>query len=82
MKTTELNVLWKLVKAGENRPLTAADLALLLRVRFALQAYEADIGQKRVMAKGVLRLNPGGVGDVGARKVPFRLGDTPAAELE
>jgi hypothetical protein len=38
-------MLWKLVKAGEDRPLSAADLALLLRLRFALQEYEAKIGQ-------------------------------------
>ena len=38
-------MLWKLVKAGEDRPLPAADLALLLRLRFALQEYEAT-GQK------------------------------------
>jgi hypothetical protein len=47
MKTTELQMLWKLVKAGEDRPLTAADLALLLRIRFALQEYEAKVGQER-----------------------------------
>jgi len=41
MKTTELQKLWKLVKAGEARPLSAADLALLLRIRFALQEYAA-----------------------------------------
>ena len=40
MKTTELEMLWKLVKAGEDGPLSAADLALLLRIRFALQEYE------------------------------------------
>jgi hypothetical protein len=40
MKTTELQMLWKLVKAGEDRPLTAAVLALLLRLRFALQEWE------------------------------------------
>jgi hypothetical protein len=45
MKTTELKMLWKLVKAGEERPLSAADLALLLRIRFALQEYEAKIGR-------------------------------------
>ena len=45
MKTTELKMLWKLVKAGEDRPLSAADLALLLRIRFALQEYEANTGQ-------------------------------------
>jgi hypothetical protein len=41
LKSTEIKTLWKLVKAGEDRPLTAADLALLLRIRFALQEYEA-----------------------------------------
>jgi hypothetical protein len=46
MKTTELKMLWKLVKAGEDRPLSAADLALLLRIRFALQEYEAKTGQR------------------------------------
>jgi hypothetical protein len=29
------------VKDGEQRPLSAADLAFLLRLRFALQEYEA-----------------------------------------
>jgi len=43
MKTTELKMLWKLVKAGEERPLSAADLALLLRLRFALQEYEVKV---------------------------------------
>lgn len=41
MKSTELKALWKLVKAGEKRPLSAADMALLLRLRFALQEYAA-----------------------------------------
>jgi hypothetical protein len=45
MKTSELKMLWKLVKAGEDRPLLAADLALLLRIRFALQEYETKNGQ-------------------------------------
>ena len=40
-------MLWKLVKAGEDRPLSAADLALLLRIRFALQEYEGKIGPGR-----------------------------------
>ena len=40
-------MLWKLVKAGEDRPLSAAELALLLRLRFALQEYEAT-GTKAV----------------------------------
>jgi hypothetical protein len=43
MKTTELKMLWKLVKAGEKRKLSVADLALLLRIRFALQDYEAQV---------------------------------------
>jgi hypothetical protein len=41
MKSTELKMLWKLVKSGETRPLSAADMALLLRLRFALQEYGA-----------------------------------------
>ena len=45
MKTTELQMLWKLVKAGEDRLLKKEDLALLLRIRFALQEYEAKVGQ-------------------------------------
>jgi hypothetical protein len=45
MKASELKMLWKLVKSGERRPLSAADLALLLRLRFALQEYAADTGQ-------------------------------------
>ena len=43
MKTTELTELWKLVKAGEQKPLTAADFKLLLRVRFALREHERDL---------------------------------------
>jgi hypothetical protein len=39
MKTTELQKLWKLVKSGETRPLSVADMVLLLRIRFALQEY-------------------------------------------
>lgn len=46
MKTTELKMLWKLVKAGEKRRLSAADLALLLRIRFALQEYGASAGKQ------------------------------------
>ena len=42
MKRTELNFLKKLVQSGEQRKLSAADLALLLRIRFALQEYEAS----------------------------------------
>ncbi len=41
MKPMEIKALWKLVKTGEDRPLSAADMALLLRLRFALQKYEA-----------------------------------------
>ena len=40
-------MLWKLVKADEDRPLTAADLALLPRLWFALQEYKAT-GTKAV----------------------------------
>jgi hypothetical protein len=43
MKTTELKMLCKLVKSGEKRRLSAADLAFLMRLRFALQEYEAEI---------------------------------------
>jgi hypothetical protein len=41
MKSSELKMLWKLVKSGEKRKISAADMALLLRLRFALQEYEA-----------------------------------------
>ena len=43
MKTTELQTLWKLVKAGEERPLAAADLRLLMRMRSALMDYEDEV---------------------------------------
>jgi len=46
MKSTELQMLWKLVKSGEGRKLAAADFALLLRIRYALQEYEAQSGQQ------------------------------------
>jgi len=42
MKTTELTKLRKMVKAGEQRPLPAADFKLLLRLRFALREHERD----------------------------------------
>ena len=42
MKTDELQMLRKMVKDGENRKLSAADFALLLRLRFALQGYDAQ----------------------------------------
>jgi len=45
MKTTELKMLWKLVKSDEKQRLSVADLALLLRIRFALQEYEAKVEQ-------------------------------------
>jgi hypothetical protein len=45
MKTTELNMLWKLVKASETRPMTAADFRLLLRLRAALHDYQAETEQ-------------------------------------
>jgi hypothetical protein len=44
MKENELNMLWSLVRSGERRPLSAADLALLMRIRYALQEYEAHLG--------------------------------------
>jgi hypothetical protein len=47
MKASELKMLWKLMKSGEDRPLSAADLALLLRIRFVLQEYEAKFGPGR-----------------------------------
>jgi hypothetical protein len=43
MKATEIKALWKLVKAGEERPLSAADLRLLMRVRSALVEYEDEV---------------------------------------
>jgi len=46
MKSTELQMLWKLVESGESRKLSAADLALLLRIRYALQEYEAQSGKQ------------------------------------
>jgi hypothetical protein len=45
MKRSELKRLWKLVRSGETRKLSAADLALLLRLRCALREYEALAGQ-------------------------------------
>ena len=57
MKSTEIKILWNLVKAGENRPLTAADLALLLRIRFALQEYEAKVEQGFPPRRGDLKMN-------------------------
>jgi hypothetical protein len=42
MKTTELQMLRNLVKSGKGRPLTAADLRLLLRVWVALVNYENE----------------------------------------
>jgi hypothetical protein len=42
MKPTEIKALWKLVKAGEERPLSVADLRLLTRVRSALMDYEDE----------------------------------------
>jgi len=46
MRTDELQLLRKMVKDGESRRLSAADFALLLRIRFALQEYEAQSGQQ------------------------------------
>jgi hypothetical protein len=44
MRTDELQLLRKMVKDGESRKLSAADLALLWRIRHALQEYEAQSG--------------------------------------
>jgi hypothetical protein len=41
MKTTALKMLWTLVKSSKQRPLSATDMALLLRIRFALPEYAA-----------------------------------------
>jgi len=46
MRTDELQMLRKMVKDGESRGLSAADMALLLRIRYALQEYEAQVGLK------------------------------------
>jgi hypothetical protein len=35
------------VRAGEKRKLSAADMALLLRIRFALREYEAQVSQSK-----------------------------------
>lgn len=43
MKTTEIQLLWKLVQAGEERPLVAADFRLLMRLRSALMDYQAEV---------------------------------------
>ena len=43
MKSTELQMIWKLVKAGEERPLSAADLRLLMRLRSALINHEDEM---------------------------------------
>jgi hypothetical protein len=52
MKTTELKMLRKLVKAGEQRTLSAADLALLMRIRFALRDYETQSDGRRAQSAG------------------------------
>ena len=57
METSELKMLWKLVKSGERRPLSAADLALLLRIRFALQEYEAKVEQGPPLRRGDSKIN-------------------------
>jgi hypothetical protein len=46
MKSTELQILWKLVKSREDRPLAATDMALLLRIRFALQESMQSAGSR------------------------------------
>jgi hypothetical protein len=55
MKSTEIKMLWKLVKTGEKRPLSAADLALLLRIRFALQEYESRLASSETAHRSQAR---------------------------
>jgi hypothetical protein len=43
MKASDIKCLWRLVKAGEERPLPAAELRLLMRVRLAVMAYEDEV---------------------------------------
>jgi hypothetical protein len=43
MKTTEVNMLWKLVKAGEKKRLSSAKLRLLMRLWSALKDYEDGV---------------------------------------
>ena len=43
MKPTELKKLWKLVKTGEEKPLSATELRLFMRLRSALMDYEDEI---------------------------------------
>ena len=57
MKTNELKMLWRLVKSGEKRKLSAADLALLLRIRLALQEYEVKVEQRPLPWRGDLKVN-------------------------
>ena len=61
MKASELKMLWKLVKAGEDRPLSAADLALLLRLRFALQDQPESAGalpeETAIAARAMIQVN-------------------------
>jgi hypothetical protein len=47
MKTSELKMLWNLVKSAQDKPMSAADFALLLRIRFALQEYEVQSTERR-----------------------------------
>ena len=58
MKRTEMQMLWKLVKAGENRPLSAAVLALLWRIRFALQEWERSEMKRATGRLSSLKLAP------------------------
>jgi hypothetical protein len=51
MRTTELKMLWKMVKSGEKRKLSAADLALLWRIRLALREYESKIEAEQRQCK-------------------------------
>lgn len=46
MKRSELNTLRELVRSGETRKLSAADLVLLLRLRLALREYEQAVRKR------------------------------------
>jgi hypothetical protein len=48
MRTDELQLLRKMVRDGESRKLSAADFALLLRIRHALQEYDATAIEQQI----------------------------------
>jgi hypothetical protein len=58
MRTTELETLWKLAKSGETRPLSAVDLGLRLRLRFAPQEYEAATPETQPTKRHLTAITP------------------------